>query len=297
MNITFPWYNYPFLPLSGYNDTDTYKPELLKLYEFINSYDINDEKILLHLTIGSAMEEYNNTCKPFQSNFESQWKQLFPDHIFEYVVNGGTCLLFIISPDESFSQKKFIEPVFLQKTNHIFKWNNIGNYYYSDLYNIKIYIFNTMMPTNNKKYIYISPEIFSEELSRKYTTTKEDILFVNLFYKSIELFFHKILSNMGNITCFSFAVFHKSTDYSHLICNYAMFSEILEIGKKYNKIVFAEWRYVPEKYVLIFVGNNMGFITYNHTKLDQELGVNWFNFKLKIIKIIDDKLLFIPLNQ
>ena len=224
------------------------------------------------MTIGSAMEEYNNSYKKLENN---QWKQLFPDHLKNYALDGGKCICIIVSPDEYLSEDKYIYPIFIEKTDDIFNWNKENKYHiFSKTYDINIYIFNTMMPTKNINNKYICYDT-------KYITTNNDDIFTDYFYNKMKI----MLCNIkGYFTCFSFAVFDSMTEYSYTIKNYKMFKELLEIKKK--NIIFAEWTYKIDNYMVKII-NNRTYIAYDHLmKYDKNAS---------ILIIENDKLIILPL--
>ena len=74
--LNFPYYIYPGTPFHEYTHTDLYNSELLRLHKEIINLSTCNEKILFHLTIGAAMEEYLN-LQSTSNEYEFQWQQLF----------------------------------------------------------------------------------------------------------------------------------------------------------------------------------------------------------------------------
>jgi len=152
--LNYPWVLYPKFPISGYFDVFSYKTELVRLY---NELNILIEKIkspiLFHLTIGAAMEEYiigNN------SDYTFQWRQLFPIHLEKFASENHDIQIihFIISPNESFSDEKYLTPKFVSKSKKIKFIETNKREFVSTSHNIITKIFYTMMPTiQNNNYI------------------------------------------------------------------------------------------------------------------------------------------------
>jgi hypothetical protein len=216
------------------------------------------------VTIGSAAEEEYNSLG---TNIKYQWKQLFPDHLMDYVMEypDKKLINIIISPDKSFkNDDSYKNPLFIKMTNDILIWTNVVNddhiIYKCENHDIEIHIFNTMMPTvqetNNEIIKNLQKTIPSEyDFLKKYIQTINDVIFTNNFYKELEKIMQKT-----TMTIFSFAVFNQRTSKSSNI-NYIMFEEIKRITEGNKNVILAEWTYDMDNYN-VKVNGKLEYITY-----------------------------------
>jgi hypothetical protein len=269
MEITLnnPFYLYPGFPCSGYFDQKQYISQLFALRNFLLELDSSDfSNTLVHMTIGSAAEEEYNSLR---SDIKHQWKQLFPDHLMDYIMEypDNRITGIIVSPDRTFKiGEHFRDPLFIAQTNDILVWelDQTDHVIYKCVnYNMEIHIFNTMMPTvqekNNEIIDSFKRTLSSEtELLNKYVQTIEDKLFVTYFYGILD----ELVSKIKTMTIFSFAVFNNRTDKSSNN-NYKMFEEIKTLSniKNNKKLILAEWEYDIHNYNLKVIGK-LEFITY-----------------------------------
>lgn len=228
MSLTYPWYTYPSVCASPYYDLKTYQKETIRLLDHIKF--LRKKKLdLVHLTIGAAMEEaFNNGYK-----IGSQWRQLYPVHTEEYT---GPVEIIIVSPNEEFANEKYT-PLFVKNTWHT--WEKKGHTYTCK--NITINIFCTMFPHIDHRNNKIIDRILKKHPKNTlpdpndYRQSSYDVKFIQNFYECLSDMF----DHANYVTCFSFAVFRKFSLYSR-INNFAMFSEIVELFKKKNRII-GEW--------------------------------------------------------
>jgi hypothetical protein len=224
------------------------------------------------------MEEYFETNQPITA----QWKQLFPDHFYDAIMNEYPIVSIIVAPNEGFNYNSdnFKIPTFVKKTNELFKWKNKeNNHFYSEEFDINIYIFYTMFPTKNT--------LINQEVSSDFITTTTDIDFVLKFYNTLENCFKNIIKNNGCVSCFSFAVFNSETDNSK-IQNFEMFRELRELKLKIPSLFLAEWNFKFDNYLMKEISNFPYFNNNNNYFTYQE-----FDTKYKILKIKENKFILI----
>jgi|688.fasta_scaffold283508_1 hypothetical protein len=272
--LNYPWFLYPKFPVSGYFDIFSYKIELVKLYNELNNLiEKIKSPILFHLTIGAAMEEY---IIENDSNYTFQWRQLFPVHLEKFATENPDIQIIhlIISPNESFSDKKYFTPKFVSNSKKIKFIETNKREFISSTHNIITKIFYTMMPTiQNNSYII-------ENLKEKFKSTdliidfdnykqiKYDSDFTINFYKTLNILFNKIKSYGGIISIFSFAVFNCDTNLAS-IKNFIMFKELLDIISKDDpSIILAEWIFrfgfyciipyskITNKYMIVYISQD-----------------------------------------
>lgn len=234
-SLSNPYFAYPGTPLRGYHDLNLYNEELKRLYTFLNDCKTKP-KTNVHICIGAAMEEVINHDS-YEEHY--QWKQLFPDHLQNFILDNkeSDTYLIIISPNDTFSDDNYKDPVFISRTNEIFDWTKVENRKYtSTKYNVTVNIFCTMMPhddsTRNK--LLMTQLKQKKELHKHFywldqlEQTQYDLEFTNIFYKVFGKFLDSVNDNYGIISCFSFAVFNEATVFRKYN-NYAMFSEIKKL--------------------------------------------------------------------
>lgn len=263
-NLNFPYYVYPNYPCSGYFDFEKYNKNIQALKYLINDIksdiEIQNKRILFHLTIGAPIEEYFNLFDSSGNNISSmafQWQQLFPDHLIKYAKNGGNIIHIIISPTLTFDVKNWKNPSFLNFTKE-FMWKiTIFDYFVhiiSSVYNVEFFVFYTMMPTIDERNKKIYNNLLDKSLKfpelQKYANniiqTNDDIQFISSFYDDLGNLFRTICDNGGTTTCFSFAVFNDDTE-KRTLNNYVMFKEIVKCfnWNNYKKVsLLAEWKFM-----------------------------------------------------
>ena len=121
----------------------------------------------------------------------------------------------------------------------------------------------------------------------KFTTTDDDIIFVDNFYINLKKCFENIIANDGLISCFSFAVFDQGSIHSS-IKKFAMFKEFLELQLKIPKLFLAEWQYSPTNYMMQIIkpfsfNKKKEYVTYN----------DFYNKTQNVLVIIDNQLTLI----
>lgn len=243
-NMNFPWFTYPSLPLSGYNNTELYKKELVRLEYALNELRLYQHKILFHLTIGSPIEE-NSSHELKRKDVRCQMHQMIPDHLIKCAKLGIECINFIVCPNI------INEPIFTILTNNFIKIDSM-NYKHKKI-PLNIMIFNTMMPTSdivrNNNFIernrILEPHIFEmifPDGIEKYIQTDYDQSIISQFYNQLQQTIGTITLNGGYCSCFSFAVFNASGCY-HSLNGYKMFREIIYCydSHKYNNTILCEW--------------------------------------------------------
>ena len=248
--LSNPYFAYPGTPFRGYHNFKLYNKELKRLYTFLNDCSDNmKSKTNVHICIGAAMEEVVD----YDSYEEhSQWKQLFPDHLQNFILDNKDIdtQLIIVSSNDTFSDGDYKDPVFISRTDEIFDWNKIENRKYtSTKYNVTVNIFCTMMPHNDsKRNKSLMAQIKQKkELCKHFSwidqleQTQDDLEFTNMFYTVFGKFLDSVNDNYGAIVCFSFAVFNEATDFRKYN-NYAMFSEIKKFfSDNANQRLLLEW--------------------------------------------------------
>lgn len=277
-----PYYLYPGYPFSGYFDFENYNINLIKLYEDLLTLYNTTEPILLHFSIGSAIEEYDDVKTKFQ------WRQLFPYHLENAMktYNKLKIIHYIISPSPNFKNNSDTKtndnitnnlnnqyiPSFVNYSDIKFKEPIINNIIHADKFNFITKIYYTMMPTvehNNAKSLEQSIEKgISEHIDIEiFRQTNEDIIFIKKFYDLLFNLLNKIRNLGGCTTCFSYAVFNEFTP-KNKYKNYIMFKEIIDVfGENNNKSMLCEWRYFNECYIVLSHTNN---ICINYLKPDSE---------------------------
>lgn len=211
-----PFFTYPGGTLRGeYNDFETYRVEAHRLLNHLKS-SILKPNTLLYICIGSAMEE--NKCDDYYKY--NQWRQLFPHYIETYL---SPVEIIIISPN------KLKNPGFIKITDEYLKWESSDtSTYTSSTRDIKVNIFNCMMPSENKKR--------TVSIAKKCTDlplqTDTDVQFINEFYSVLKEYINKA----NKTICNSFAVFRNMPEYN----DFRMFREIKDV---IGNGILAEWKY------------------------------------------------------
>ncbi len=242
MSLNNPYYLYPGYPLSGYTDLKEYNKNLIDLNEYIKQLTTEvNTKILLHLTIGSAAEELNNSLK---KNIDFQWQQLLPEHVQRYAKkNNMKVLNIIISPSSIFKDK--YNPLFIKNTPKYYWDNSDKNSYKSQKYNLLVKTFYCPLPSNCDYTKFMdkmkSTNLFDDEYLSTLEQTMDDKKFIIDFYNNLKILFNKVNEFNGIVTCFSYAVFNAETNNSKYN-NYYLFRELTNLFDN-DKRILAEWVY------------------------------------------------------
>jgi len=296
--LNFPYYIYPGTPCAGYHEILSYNDELIRLHTEILLLMDKKTPILFHLTIGAAMEEHNYILKRYpkdtkNNKFKFQWQQLCPNHVRNAIEKNIEVVHFIVSPNESFSNSRFVVPDFILNTQYL-EWENTDDKTFeSQIVKYKVMIFYTMMPTCDsrnstfcdsfKKFFTKSTDI---DYSARYAQTQNDIKFVKTFYKNLDMLIDKVNINGGITTCFSFAVFHMNTNKRN-IYNFVMFKEIMDIFKKYPTNLLAEWTFFEENYLMVIFEN--GFYVRLNTGISYVKPIEGFDEGMQFVINLDTK--------
>lgn len=297
-----PYFKYPGFPFSGYVNKTRYNSELNRLYDYINELHTQiNQNTILHLSFGSAVEEYYNNVKTSgyftegYHNIDFQWQQLFPEHI-QRAINENPefrIINIIISPSKDF-ETDYI-PVFIDKTPEL-NWYRYdeNNTFMSRTNNIIVKIFNCPMPSNYD-YTKIITKLESSGLYRDKTIidnmiqTLYDKKFIAKFYSNLNDLFNKIYVYNGLVTCFSYAVFNDNTE-KRIYNNYYLFREIKNLfGQNYtnSKRILAEWVYKLGFYnVLIYNSEEENIISYTKPQTlnvaeSEFYELNFYTFRIK----------------
>jgi hypothetical protein len=285
---------YPNFPFSGYQDTDNYNSELLrlskKLDELTTIIHKTPEPVILHITIGSAMQEY---YQAFSKNVNVQYKQLYPDFISKLVGTKTQIYHLIITPDSWSSIKSYQEPQFMKLSG--LNWKEIGDRHFC-ANNMNVLFFHTMMPHNDKKQINTKIDHLKSKLPdvdyEHFRTSDYDTEFIINFYDKLEYLFNTVNDCNGFVTCISTAVFYHKTMFSN-IRGYKMFSKLKELfPDNNNKRFLGEWIYNESCYFVVPSNKYTTSIFYISKSdfLDMKINTNYsyLTFDDNTINIITD---------
>lgn len=267
MELNHPFFIYPREPFSPYKDYILYRKEIIRLHEFIDNFNtslknssFDDTEILLNMILGSSMEDsILNSYTPESNIFQSS--QLFPQHIKNFInkeckKKNKLVQIIIISPDRFFQNENYF-PTF---TNFIaINFNKINLYEFEAKLSgiqiqiqIKINIFNCPFPSHEIRndLILRYNNVFIDFLKKPennintFSQTIEDKIFIDTFYKSVELLLstNNYFQNDLSIIINSWVSFKNLDGFSE---NYSMFPKLLELSDKYN-IITTEWDFVDE---------------------------------------------------
>jgi len=251
----YPWYTYPNLVVSQYQDYANYITESCRLKNYIDNLII-EPRTLFHLITGAAMEEIISCDMDFPHiDFikSDQWRQLFPFWIDNYIKeDASACVkIAIVSPNKHFRSDQFITPSFVAKTPE-YEWNVNTEIrtITSNKFNVEISIFNTPVPhkcSYNKKYINCLIESGYDGDLDLITQTLHDIKFIESFYSSLVSKLDLIISRSGIATCFSYAVFNAECDQRSHMVNFKMFPLIKSAFSRLppKMRIVAEWSFRP----------------------------------------------------
>lgn len=294
----FLYYFYKRAPCAGYvtlNDPDmlyVFNDELSRLKKNLKLLLSIKRPILFHITIGAPMEKGEGYAK----DLLFQWEQLIPYHLREFVENGGEVIHFIISPNNHFDILSWITPEFVSHTEDDYCWefDESERKFTSKKYKYTVYIFHTMMPTDDPRNEVICNQLqeskiwsTSDKIRLKiYEQSHSDKLYIAKFYKTFANAINNINFHGGISSCFSFAVFLYTTDASS-INHYAMFPELKQLYL--NPInVLAEWTFIPSCYVVKQIINGK---IYNISYLAPNINDSENTFYLSVIGDEDGKLI------
>lgn len=263
--LNYPFFVYPGYPFSGYFDIESYKINLIKLNKKICELKTNitetHSKILFHLTLGASMEEYFNLSCTVEREYGWQCQQLCPEHLLHHAKLGAKIVHFIVSPTKSFEPVQFIEPLFVSQLNELWQIEILDNVVTikSIEYDIVVYLFYTMMPTNDSRNIEIVKKLKNITYAcpiENIKQTSHDREFTLKFYDNLKLLFDSVTAHTGTVTCFSFAVFNEP-DKRSKFKNYVMFNELkTHINWTSPNMLLGEWTFIESCYV-INIHNNL----------------------------------------
>jgi hypothetical protein len=253
--LNFPYYKYPKLPFCGYFDTLHYNEELLRLFNMFDTI-LSIPDILFHLTIGAPMEECIVEHK-INLNQRSQWMQLFPHHFNQHAKTGKKCVQFIVAPNITFSDDRYVEPLFVGYTNDEYKWERkTSRHFISTVYDCEVHIFYTMLPTidiTNESFILRLKQMKQDMPTTivevdKYIQTSHDREFTLQFYQKLADTVDMVSTCGGYITCFNFAVFNAEIIAPRGKC--FMFKELEMAICNGPNVLLAEWTFYMDNHLM-----------------------------------------------
>jgi len=268
--INHPWFIYPNALMSEYNEYGLYKNESIRLEIFLDNFQTNlknnfygHSEILVPIIIGSTMEEALFNSRTTRNNI-FQYEQLFPNYIENFLEKDNEfkfVQLIIISPDLIFNLDKY-EPIFTKLSKYNF--TKINKYEYiceSNLFSIRVNIFNCPMVSVEKRTNIIEKyNLFLLDLQKKninnydiltYTQNNYDLLLISKIYDHLENIFKYTHSNKVNVVINSWASFKNLYGYSE---NYKMFPELLKLASDYN-IIATEWIFDEDNFFSIIISD------------------------------------------
>jgi hypothetical protein len=272
-----PYFLYPGYPVRGYPYHKEYNQDLLRLYDYIKTFDYTSCK-LLHITIGAAMEEvsqmedYDKIYKKY-----SHWRQLLPEFI-DMLVVGCPVRVIIISPNESFRDCSYKDPEFIKYTNDYYDWKRDNKSYKSQQFDITVDIFCTMMPHEEMER---NKRLTSKIGGCNVQQTDIDVNFIKEFYGTLENVVCDIEQFNGVVSCFSFAVFSEESELS-IFNDYRMFIEIKNVftfEKRHTRLL-CRWLFRLDSQTML-VHNSNKRINY----------VYMMNNDIDIIKMLDNQIM------
>lgn len=256
--MNYPFRTYPNVITSEYIHFEHYVEQVKELNTWIKKYK-PESGTLFHLCIGAAMEEYMSRFQEDCVMF--QWRQLFPYWLEEYAMNNPTkpIRILIVSPNREFHLEECAKtPRFVNETNSLFDWIVDGYKIKSGTFNIEIQIFSCPMPhicTKNssfcshyRKQKYDQIAHFADKIKQ----TEDDRAFVKEFYEEVSRLFKDVVSMLGYVSIYSFAVFRQGSENAIHINNFAMFDEIIPIARNLpsESYQLCEWIYTKTGYIM-----------------------------------------------
>lgn len=258
--LNHPWYIYPQCLMSEYTHYDIYRTETLRLFNKIkNLHNIliestDDDCNLTIFILGSVMESIIHS--DIHINI-SQWQQLFPNYIYTFIEEFKSKKLrvnvsiIIISPDNIFTDEKYIEPSFVTNNLH-YDFEKIQNrqyLYVNENINITVDIFvcpfphlETRIDEITRWNVFITTHSDLSFSINSLEPSDDDKTFIELFYTYVE----KIAKlKHANLIINSFAVSKNIMDCN----NYMMFQRLLNIARS-NNIIASEWYFNEQSYLM-----------------------------------------------
>ncbi len=325
MNLNHPYYIYPNGPLSEYTNYSLYNKEVVRFKNYLDNLTdrIDNLKsdpnvfILTPFIIGSTMEnsiinKYNDSDTFFQ------WQQLFPVYINNFIdlyKNNHNYFIhiniIIVSPDNTFNDEKYHDPIFTLLDYFPYKFSKISNRKYeyisesdqsesnqsdknipnhqnnsgSRILKITIDIFNCPLPSLDIRYdimdkldILINKyeSSFDNLDIKSFRQTNADIEFINNFYESVDKLFKKVDYKKFSLIINSWATFKNLTGFNR----YTMFNQLLNLAND-NNILATEWNYDDKNFLIEvisrFITQGKGCIFKKIVYIDE----NYCNFNIK----------------
>lgn len=225
-------------PLCGYM-SPIYNVELLRLINAFKQLQDEKDKILFHLTCGTPIEEIKIE-ELNRRNCLHQKYQIIPEHLFNTASKGIRVINFIVTPNT------LTTPIIIEN-NNFRKIDN--NTYVHNIYPLEIYIFNTLIPSNDKKRIESRiNNLLERNILQNYQTldvdtlyqTDNDVKIIEIFYQTLNRTITYLINNGCFCSCFTFVVFNQSTDY-YKYNNCALFKELLDCYPNTETSILYEW--------------------------------------------------------
>jgi hypothetical protein len=257
-------------PLCGYR-SPIYNTELIRLIHALKSLQDIKTITLFHLTCGSPIEEFKYTDLKHRGRLHQKY-QLIPDHLYDTAKKGISTINFIVSPNK-------LDPPLIIKNNNFTKINDFS--YVHNMYPLHIYIFNTMMPSNNKTKIDNKiKKLLKHNILQNYPSldintlyqTKDDVKFIDIFYQTLRTTINNFLNIGSFCSCFSFAVFNQDTEY-YKYNRCALFRELIEYYPATNNSILYEWVYnldICNVYSIHNIHKSICYVPSNEFKYDKK---------------------------
>lgn len=260
-----PW------PLCGYR-SPIYNKELIRLIHSLYKLQDIKEKVLFHLTCGSPIEEFKYKDLK-ERNYLYQKYQLIPEHLFDTAKKKILTIDFIVSPNKLNPPLILKDSIFTKVNDYTYVHNNIP---------LHVYIFNTMMPSNNKTKIdnkieqLIKNNILDNYQSLDINTlyqTSDDIKIIDIFYQTLNNTIMHFINRGSFCSCFSFAVFNQETNY-YRYNRCALFRELLEYYPETDNSILYEWVFnldVCNVYSINNIHKSLCYVPRNEFKYDKNI--------------------------
>lgn len=255
--LSHPWYPYPSAPLSGYTHYSEYLHELLRFEEYLTSQLAGEaSNRIVFWAIGMAGDELHHAHPTVDSAM--QWYQLFPWYLqrmgMEYPDKQITII--VTAPEST-------EPRFIEQTMGIYEWrkHHGGAKYTSEIHNVELLIFDTMIPTNieftanrmamRDRFRHLTSNPAYSYLADHAEWTDGDRGLTERIFDRIRRWGERLVSHDSFFLVHSYAVFNNSTDRRIIGANYRMFREIKGIMgdlESTGRSLLAEWSFSPGAY-------------------------------------------------